>query len=89
MDYDFGIIAKAGMTQVEYSQLVGVSRVTANMWVRGKMRPHRLLADRIQSNLESIRAAIIGGKLPLSTSVPKHKRLDALREAIEEQFENA
>lgn len=39
--HDFSIIKRAGLTQGEFSSLVGVTRATTNMWVSGKMKPNQ------------------------------------------------
>lgn len=79
---DFTLIKRAGLTQREFSLLCGVSRVTANLWVRSKMAPHRLHEDRIATVLGSMGDAVEHARLPLPASVPKHQRLDAIRQAL-------
>jgi transcriptional regulator with XRE-family HTH domain len=62
---DFSVIRRSGMTQAEFAALCGVSRVTANTWVRGKMRPHRYTKAKIVLLLDHLESAIKAGDLPL------------------------
>ncbi len=62
---DFSAIASAGLTQAEFAKLVGVSRVTVNTWVRGKMHPHHFISDKVDAALARLRKATRAGTLPL------------------------
>ena len=44
---DFTVVAQAGLTQKEFAEVCGVSRITANTWVRGKMNPHRYIKTKV------------------------------------------
>lgn len=79
----FAVIAHSGMTQGEFAQIVGVTRVTTNLWVKGKMRPNRYVAERVNKLLSSIAAAVDQGHLPLPPATPKHKRLESLKRVID------
>lgn len=80
---DFSTIARSGMTQGEFAQLVGVSRPTANMWVTGKMHPHRYTNAKIALVLEHLQSAIKHGALPLEKGVADRVARvgDAVRDA--------
>lgn len=82
---NFNLIATAGLLQHEFAALAGVSRVTTNLWVKGKMMPHRFIRTDTENLLDSIAAAIESHKLPLAPSVPKHQRLQSIREAVSSQ----
>jgi DNA-binding XRE family transcriptional regulator len=77
---DFTVIARGGMTQGEFAALCGISRVTTNLWVRGKMQPHRYTKAKIVLLLEYLESAIRFGDLPLSDSVAS--RDASLRAAV-------
>lgn len=78
---DFTVIARAKLTQREFAALVGVSRVTANMWVRAKMSPHRYIRAKIATVLSHLEAALQRGDLPLNDAREK-ERTTALRVAV-------
>ena len=79
---DFTVIQRGGLTQSEFATLAGVSRVTTNMWVTGKMAPHRFIKDRVATVLEALETAIKNDKLPLPKSIPRHNRPAALAELV-------
>jgi DNA-binding XRE family transcriptional regulator len=66
---DFSVPIKAGLTQTELAKVLGVSRVTLNMWLHGKMKPHRLHAKDIESRMELVMRAINLNLIP-----PKPRR---------------
>lgn len=63
---DFTLISKAGLTQQEFGDLVGVSRVTTNTWVRGRMEPHRFIKAHVASVLAALKKALASHALPTS-----------------------
>ena len=71
-EFDFTIVARAGLTQKEFATLTGVSRATVNMWVRGKMKPHRYLKTKAARVVSALEKAIVDATLPL----PKGKTED-------------
>lgn len=71
---DFGLIARAGLTQKEFAELCDVSRTTVNLWVTGKMNPHRFVRENIERNLAQLAQCVDEGKLPL----PNSKKLDRI-----------
>lgn len=79
---DFTLIQRADVRQHEFADLCGVTRVTVNLWVQGKMAPHRFIRSNIEAVLDSVRAALESAHLPLSPGIPKHQRLQALRDAV-------
>jgi transcriptional regulator with XRE-family HTH domain len=66
---DFSIVKEAGLSQREFAALCGVSRETANMWCRGKWKPHRLHNAHIQMHLDELKSAVQWGFLPLDRGV--------------------
>lgn len=79
---DFTVIERADLTQQEFAAVAGVSRVTTNKWVMGKMSPHMYIRDRITGLLDVLENAIGDNLLPLPSGMPKHKRPAAIRAAI-------
>lgn len=79
---DFTLIQRADLRQHEFADLCGVTRVTVNLWVQGKMAPHRFIKDHVETALSGLAAAVESHQLPLPASIPKHQRLQALRDAV-------
>lgn len=79
---DFSTIDRAGLTQGEFAHLVAVTRTTVNMWVRGKMQPHRFIADGVADMLATLEAAIERGDLPLAKTVSRSKRIERIVELV-------
>ena len=78
---DYRVIIKAGITQSEFGKLMGVSRVTANRWMRGH-EPYRLVHDQIVDMLARIEEAVEDNKLPLPIKHDHAERYQAIREAL-------
>ena len=81
-EFDFTIVARAGLTQKEFATLTGVSRVTANLWVRGKMRPHRYLTTKAARVVSTLEKALVCATLPLSKEIKSPDRGAAILAAI-------
>lgn len=79
---DFTVVARAGLTQAEFASLVGVTRATACLWVRGKMNPNRYIKDHVAAVVASLERAIAAGQLPLPHSTPKTRRVERLCAAV-------
>lgn len=62
---DFSIIERAGLTQTQYAELVGVTRVTVNFWVRAKVRPRDIVRSRIALANAALEKAVEAGELPV------------------------
>ena len=92
MEFDFTVIARAGLTQDEFSQLVSVSRVTVNMWVRGKVQPHRYVRDKVKWFVGHLEDAISMGYMPIGrspTKITKAQRLEAIKTVLVASIKNA
>jgi DNA-binding XRE family transcriptional regulator len=79
---DFTVVQRAGMTQLEFSTLAGVSRVTTNMWCRGKMSPHKYIRSRITALLHALESAVADAQLPLESGTPKAERVAQIKERV-------
>jgi predicted transcriptional regulator len=62
---DFAVIERSGLTQGEFGQLLGVSRVTVSQWVRSKMAPHRFHEAKVKELLAALELAIKNDALPI------------------------
>lgn len=81
--FNFSPIRNAGLTQGEFAHLVGVSRVTVNLWCNGKS-PSKFLFEKIERVLNAITKAHDAGALPLERpkGKPKAQHLEDIRAAI-------
>lgn len=82
MSFDFTVISRAGLTQEEFANIAGVSRVTTNMWVRSKVQPHKYVSAKIATVLRHLECAISFGTLPLPPKTDRTLRAALLRAAI-------
>lgn len=82
---DLSAFTKAGLKQKEIGTIVGVSHTTAGQWMRGKRQPHFLLAAKIEPILTAVADAVEAGELPLSSTVPRAKRMSKIV-AIVQQY---
>ena len=69
---DLSITKKAGITQAEFAWLVGVSRVTANRWLRTKT-VHPMAVEKVTKVVAAIAAALDDAKFPLPGNLPTEK----------------
>lgn len=76
---DFDVVPRAGLTGSEFALLAGVSRVTTNNWMKGKM-PHRYLQAKVSQLLRLLQLAVDHGELPLPPG--GENRLDGIRAAM-------
>ena len=88
-ELDFTIVTRAGLTQKEFALLSGVSRVTANLWVRGKMSPHRFIRARTAKVISTLEDAVAQGALPLPDTVESAARGAAIKQAFKQAFSSA
>jgi transcriptional regulator with XRE-family HTH domain len=79
---DISVAINAGLSQSEIAKALGVSRVTVNLWINGKMKPHSLHADRLRSRVHLLNAAIHGNMIP-----PRDRKRKPRHEAIAKVLE--
>lgn len=79
---DFSAIHQAGLTQSEFASLCEVSRITVNLWVNGKMQPHRYNRDHVAMCILAIGQALDEQRLPLKPGLKNAARVAALRSAL-------
>ena len=81
-ELDFTVVNRAGLTQKEFASLAGVSRVTTNTWVRGKMKPHRYIRARAEKFVALLERAVECAALPLPVTTRRLDRPFAIKEAL-------
>jgi len=74
----FAPLRDAGITQGDLARLAGVSRLTANKWMTGKFKPHRLHGDKITTLVARIERRLQEGKLPVSPRLKGTARQEAV-----------
>jgi transcriptional regulator with XRE-family HTH domain len=80
---DFSLIEKAGLSQGEFADLCNVSRITVNLWVNGRMKPHRYLHAGVKQALEEVQTAIDEKRLPIpGVTTRGQRRRDAVQAAL-------
>lgn len=82
MDDMFAPVRDAGITQGDLAVLCDVCRLTANKWMRGTFKPHKLHADKVLFTLERVRLALQDGLLPVSPRLKGKARHEAVLAAV-------
>jgi transcriptional regulator with XRE-family HTH domain len=83
-DFDFSLIAQAGLTQQDVADYLGVSRVTVNYWVQGRVDPHPWIRDEVGVFLARLKTAIDEGRLPVQLPDLREVTRASRRAALEE-----
>lgn len=82
---DFSVISRAGLTQQQFGQLVGVNRITVNTWIGGRYSPNNRLRPRVLKALQLLADAVKAGTLPIDDSHRERavqRQLDRLSRAL-------
>jgi len=83
----FDVLKSAGITQQEFAQLVPVSRVTVNNWVRRRTLPNKE-RRRVKSLLIALRLAVdrgmLPGTLPRQSRTASDERMTHIRNVLRE-----
>lgn len=85
---DFTIIDRAGVTQEEFAEIAGVSRITVNTWAKGHHAPSAASRLRVSPLLAALQAAITAGALPvpvMDRRAAVTQVLTAIRESLPAQ----
>jgi transcriptional regulator with XRE-family HTH domain len=79
--------ADSGLTQTELAHVLGVSRVTVNLWLNGKMKPHRYNAENIRERLELLQEALRRGLIPKPNPKrkPRHEAIVAALNSLRKE----
>jgi DNA-binding XRE family transcriptional regulator len=83
--FKFDLIEKAGLTQREFADLVGVSRVTVHGWTKGQ-EPRKMVHKPVTNALTLLRAAIklklLPGTMPNPSRHTRQQRADYIRDTL-------
>ena len=82
--FDFSLIAQAGLTQQDAADYLGVSRITINYWVQGRVEPHPWIREDVGKFLAKLERAIADGRLPVQLPDLREVARDQRRAALEE-----
>lgn len=80
---DFTVIERAGITQAQFGELVGVSRVTVNTWVKKKFQPRAGLRARVALAIRALNHAVRHGYLPVPESDHEERVKAALKKVAD------
>jgi len=83
MEFNFVTTVKAGITQGEVAQLVGVSRNTVSKWMHGTGGVRLAHAETVKLLLDKLNRAIEDNQLPLPHGVRRKNRLRTIREILD------
>lgn len=75
----FTILEKAGLSQREFADLVGVSRITVNTWVTGKHQPADHVRPRVLAAIKHLTAMVRDKQLPIDRDQYRKDRAHKLR----------
>lgn len=70
-----------GVTQAEFAQLVGISRMTVNKWCTERASPSIHLAEKAERVIARLKKLHIGRRLP-SAPMAGQDRLERLRRLV-------
>lgn len=87
--YDFTTIKKAGIGQLEFAELIPVSRVTVNNWVSGRTAPSRHVAKQVKTQLTLLRAAVRLRTLPGDIPTMHHSNVESRKDYIRGKLDDA
>lgn len=63
--FDFKVIERAGITQQQFADLVGVSRVTVYTWMQNRFKPRPAMRVRVRQALKLLSDAVADDSLPI------------------------
>lgn len=83
---NYGILDLAGVSQGQFAEVLGVSRITVNTWVNGRNAPKPRLQRRVREFLMLLEQAVHNGTLPVQ--IPDRKQAtDAALAPIRQQLD--
>jgi transcriptional regulator with XRE-family HTH domain len=86
--FDFAVLERAGITQQQFADLVGVSRVTVYTWLHERFKPRPAMRKRIERAIHLLQQATTDGRLPVQrVNYKEHveAKLQEIRKAIREE----
>lgn len=85
MDQPIDVFKKAKLRPKHVAPMVGVSRVTASLWLNGHSYPHHLIAGKVANLAQLVSKAMDDGKLPIPDSVSKSDEVKYLEVTLSER----
>jgi hypothetical protein len=79
----FRYVKAAELKPCDIARLLGVSRVTASLWLHGRNHPHHLLISRVSRLLDSVRLCVDSGAFPVPRTISRRERGLYIRTALE------
>ena len=70
---------KAGLRPKHLAPILGVSRVTASIWLNGHGQPHVLIRKKVDALAELVSKAVAARKLPIPEDVSKTEEVKYLK----------
>ena len=86
---DFEVVNRTGVSQKEFADMLGVSRVTVNRWYNGISHPSRALDKTVRHALGVFELALEEGLLPGTMPTMHSKNVDSRRQHINKALRKA
>ena len=79
---DFKHIERAGLTQLEFSRIVGYSRPSVNLWRNGRKAPGPVATRALRFALGELKKAVKDKRLPAPEGAARNKLINQLAESV-------
>jgi transcriptional regulator with XRE-family HTH domain len=86
---DFDVVTRSGVSQKEFADMLGVSRVTVNRWYNGVAQPSRALNKVVRHALKVFELAIEEELLPGFMPAVHSKNVESRRQYINKALRKA
>lgn len=73
---------EAGLRPKHLAPILGISRVTASIWLNGHGDPHVLLRKKVDTLAALVMKALDAGKLPIPEDVSKSEEVEYLKATL-------
>lgn len=83
-DLDLTPLSLARLTPIDIARCVGVSRVTASLWMNKHNGPHHLIRDRLERFVDAVAKAVQAGQLPVPHAITRRERTHYLKSVLAE-----
>lgn len=80
---DFSVVRESDLSQVELAHVLGVSRITVNLWLNGKSSPHRYNEGNVSAKITALNKAIKDKMLPVKPAKGKAPRAPAIKALVD------
>lgn len=81
-DIDFSTLHLARLTPIDVARALGVTRVTASMWLNKHTQPHSLIRERVEKFLDAVYRAVEAGQLPVPHRVTRRERRRYIQDVL-------